>query len=65
MIRIVAHEIMHSLQYQKSGRVSFLSNYARDLLGGYSNIPVEREAFGVEGKAQRDLHQNGLGCGCQ
>jgi RHS repeat-associated protein len=64
-IALLGHEVMHSVQYAKTGKLSFYSNYAlsyvRDRWHGdthntaYRKIPVEVEAYKKETEIFQDL----------
>ena len=50
--RLVAHELAHTMQYERAGsREAFLASYLEECLTvGYPQAPLEQEAIAIENK---------------
>lgn len=50
--RILFHELVHVVQYEKLGLMEFAAKYVRCFLNGgsYEAIPLERNAYELEGR---------------
>ncbi len=43
-VELLKHELVHWEQYQDRGLISYYTDYAKDLPGGYDKHPMEIEA---------------------
>ncbi len=50
--RVLFHELVHVVQYEKLGLVEFAAKYVRGFLNGgsYEAIPLERNAYELDGR---------------
>jgi hypothetical protein len=50
--RLLFHELVHVVQYQKKGLIEFAAKYVRGFLGGgsYEAIPLEVNAYELEAR---------------
>jgi hypothetical protein len=50
--RVLFHELVHVVQYEKLGLMEFAAKYVRGFLNGgsYEAIPVERNAYELDGR---------------
>jgi hypothetical protein len=61
-IGLLAHELVHLRQYRDLGHVRFLARYLVDLARNrfrYArDLPLEREAYGIQDEVLRELRTN-------
>jgi hypothetical protein len=50
--RVLFHELVHAVQYEKLGLMEFAAKYVRGFLNGgsYEAIPLERNAYELDGR---------------
>jgi len=53
---LLFHELVHAMQYKHLGLEGFAQRYVRGFLNGgsYEEIPLERQAYELEGKFAKD-----------
>ncbi|TQM12897.1 RHS repeat-associated protein [Pseudoxanthomonas sp. 3HH-4] len=63
-VGLIAHELVHTLQYLNLKPLFFYADYALGSLNGYANHNMEIPAAEMGRRANSDLKEKGLGCGC-
>ena len=50
--RVLFHELVHAVQYEKLGLAKFAAKYVKGFLSGgsYEEIPLEKQAYELEGR---------------
>lgn len=53
---LLFHELVHAVQYKQLGLTGFAKRYVRGFLmgGSYEEIPLEKQAYGLENRFNRD-----------
>jgi hypothetical protein len=55
--RLLFHELVHVVQYEKLGLAEFAAKYVKGFLSGgsYEGIPLERNAYELDGRFAAEL----------